>query len=83
MDGTLLDGEYITSADKWIDASKELPEYTTQAGGNRFVIVIVCVNGIVTEGMYEEGVWKILGGNVVIDNNDVTHWMPKPSPPRK
>jgi hypothetical protein len=62
----------------WIDVREELPEYTVHAGGVPFVNVLICANGIVMEGMYENGKWR---GLYVDLTEHVTHWQPLPSPP--
>ena len=67
---------------EWVHVNDRLPEYTTRAGGNEFVSVIGCVNGIVSECMYCNGVWSVMG-SVELTTNKVTHWMPLPEPPLK
>jgi len=66
----------------WIPVSVRLPTYTTQAGGAKFINVLVCIkNKFVCEGMYCEGKWIINGISDV--DVEVTHWMPLPEPPKK
>ena len=65
---------------EWIKVTDRLPEYTTHAGSSMFVMVLVCINGYVTEGMYEDGQWRVFNA---IKTNKVTHWMPLPEPPPK
>lgn len=63
---------------QWIDPKERLPEYTAHAGGIPFACVIVCINNtLVSEGMYIDGTWEVLG----VRTDKVTHWMHLPGPP--
>ena len=61
----------------WTSVKDKLPEYKVQLGGRRFVSVIAACGTFVSEALYEEGKWKILG---TVDY-EPSHWMYLPEPP--
>lgn len=66
---------------KWISVKNKLPEYTTHAGSDVFVHVLVYGKNLgVCQGMYCNEKWEALS----IDCTEyITHWMPMPTPPKK
>jgi len=63
----------------WIRVEDRLPEYQAHAGGDCFACVLICIHGIVAEGMYCNGVWETQG----IKDVPVSHWQPLPVAPEK
>ena len=60
---------------EWINVKTRLPE-----GGHN---VLFCTHdGLVNEGNKEENGWIGYRWSVKYNDNEVTHWMPLPKPPK-